>query len=287
MRRALLAKAFRDGWLLLACLAALLFGFTWLQIWLGSMISLPEFAKFLSSALPKNFERLSPVPFSEMATSAGRIAIIYAHPLVLFGTLVWAIARGSDCVSGEIGRGTMEMLLAQPISRSSVYVTQAAVAVLGAAILAAAVWCGTAIGLATVELPERVAVGRFIAADLNLFARTVCLAGMAALFSSCDSQRWRTVGLMTGWYVLATICEIVGRVADGWQWLKYASFLTVYTPEAMVARPEEAWSVLAYKDQSLIGLGLGGGSLLLLTIGLLCYVAGAVIFNRRELPAPI
>jgi len=287
MTRALLAKALRDGWLLLVCLAALLFGFTWLQIWLGSMISLPAFAEFLSRALPKNFERLSPVPFSEMATSAGRVAIIYAHPLVLFATLAWAIARGSDCVSGEIGRGTMEMLLAQPISRSSVYVSQAVVAVLGAAVLAAAVWCGTAIGLAAVELPEKVAASRFIAPDLNLFTRTVCLAGMAGLFSSCDSQRWRTVGLMTGWYVLATICEIVGRIADGWQWLQYASFLRAYVPEAMVARPDEAWSVLAYRDGSLVGLGLGGGSLLLLALGLLCYLAGAIIFSRRELPAPI
>lgn len=287
MTRALLAKALRDGSLLLACLAALLFGFTWLQIWLGSMISLPEFAKFLSSALPKNFERLSPVPFSEMATSAGRIAIIYAHPLVLFGTLVWAIARGSDCVSGEIGRGTMEMLLAQPISRTSVYITQAVVVITGSAILAAATWCGTAIGLATVDLPEPVAASRFIAPDVNLFTRTVCLAGMTALLSSWDSQRWRTVGLMTGWYVLATICEIVGRLADGWQWLRYASFLTAYAPEPMVARPSEAWSIFAYQDGAVTGLGLGGGSLVLLAIGLLCYLAGAVIFNRRELPAPI
>src|SRR5215467_984985 len=147
MTRALLVKALRDGWLLLVCLAALLFGFTWLQIWLGSMISLPEFAKFLSSALPKNFERLSPVPFSEMATSAGRIAIIYAHPLVLFGTLAWAIARGSDCVSGEIGRGTMEMLLAQPVRRVSVYASQAIVTAAGSLVLAIAAWCGTAIGL--------------------------------------------------------------------------------------------------------------------------------------------
>src|SRR5262249_46029628 len=101
------------------------------------------------------------------------------------------------------------------------------------------------------------AARRFIAPDLNLFARTVCLAGMTALLSSWDSQRWRTVGLMTGWYVLATICEIIGRVADGWQWLRYASFLTAYAPEAMVARPDEAWSVLAYQDGSVIGLGLG------------------------------
>src|SRR5262245_23616701 len=287
MKRALFLKSLHDGWLLLLCLALLLLGFTWLQIWLGSMISLPAFTEFLTNALPKRLERMSPVPFSEMEASSGRIAIIYAHPLVLFGTLAWAIARGSDSVSGEIGRGTMEMLLAQPISRTSIYVAQAVVAVLGGAVLAAAVWCGTAIGLAIVELPEKVAASRFIAPSINLFTRTVCLAGMTALVSSWGSQRWHTIGLMTGWYVLATICEIVGRAADGWQWLRYASFLTAYAPQAMVARAQDAWSILAYQDGSLVGLGLGGGSLLLLVLGLLCYVAGAFIFNRRELPAPI
>ena len=40
---------------------------------------------------------------------------------------MFAIARGSDVVSGELGRGTLEMLLAQPVSRLQVLYTQAAV----------------------------------------------------------------------------------------------------------------------------------------------------------------
>src|SRR5262245_60431688 len=118
MNRALLAKSVRDGYLLLAALAIFLFCFAWMQIWVGSMISVPAFTQFLTNALPQRFERLSAVPFSEMATPAGRIAVIYVHPLVLFSALAWSIARGSDCVSGEISRGTMELLLAQPIRRS-------------------------------------------------------------------------------------------------------------------------------------------------------------------------
>src|SRR6478672_9047381 len=231
MIRALSAKVIGDAKWLFAAIFVLTFVFPWLFLWVSGKISLPAFTNFLTSALPREWQQVWGVPFSQVATPAGRAALVFVHPLIVFSAAIWTIARGSDCVSGEIGRGTMEMLLAQPISRTSVYVSQAIVAIFGATVLAAAVWCGTAIGLATVELPERVAASRFIAPDLNLFARIVCLAGMTALFSSWDSQRWRTVGLMTGWYVLATICEIVGRVADGWQWLRYASFLTAYVPE--------------------------------------------------------
>ncbi|MFO0947626.1 MAG: ABC transporter permease subunit [Planctomycetota bacterium] len=37
------------------------------------------------------------------------------------------MTRGSDAIAGEIDRGTMEVLLAQPIRRSTIIVTHAVV----------------------------------------------------------------------------------------------------------------------------------------------------------------
>ena len=61
-----------------------------------------------------------PVSFAQIATSAGRIAVAYDDPIVLLLVTVWAISRGSDAVSGELNRGTMEMVLAQPVTRLGV-----------------------------------------------------------------------------------------------------------------------------------------------------------------------
>jgi ABC-2 type transport system permease protein len=287
MIRALCAKALGDARWLLAGLASLMFFFPWLNIWVSSMISMPALAEFLANALPKRWERISGVPFSEIATPAGRMALVYIHPLMVFGATVWSIARGSDCVSGEIGRGTMEMLLAQPVRRTAVYATQALVTISGSAVLASAAWCGTAVGLSRVTLPEPVSAARFIAPAVNLFSLMICLGGMSALASSWGSQRWRTVGLVGTWYVLSTLLTLAGRIADGWQWMGYASFLRAYKPQSMVARPDEAWSLWVYQDGSVVDLGLGGQQLLLLGLGLLCYATGAVIFSRREIPAPL
>src|SRR5947209_5269898 len=121
MNRALFTKALGDAKLLFTALAALMFFYTWLNIWLSSTISLPAFSDYLAKALPKQWERIYGVSFSEIATTAGRAALVFVHPLIVFGAAFWAIARGSDCVSGEIGRGTMEMLLAQPVRRTAVY----------------------------------------------------------------------------------------------------------------------------------------------------------------------
>ena len=123
-------------------------------------------------------QRISAVPLSELATPAGHVAVAFAHPIILFGTAIWAIARGSDCVSGEIGRGTMEMLLAQPVSRTKIFATHALATILGALLLAAAAWCGIAMGLATTSLGEDVSAAQLHPADRQLI-------------HSPDLHRWR------------------------------------------------------------------------------------------------
>ena len=212
---------------------------------------------------------------------------MFVHPLIVFSAAIWTVARGSDCVSGEIGRGTMEMLLAQPVRRTTVFATQAIVTIVGSALLAIAVWCGTALGLHAGQLYEHVSATLYIPPAINLFALMVCLGGMTALVSACDSLRWRTIGLMAGWYVFSTVLAVISQIADRWKWLSYASFLSAYKPQSMVADSDEAWSLLAYRNGTIAGLGLGGQVVVLFALGIACYVAGAVVFNRREIPAPL
>jgi ABC-2 type transport system permease protein len=287
MTRALFLKALSDSKYLLIALLFLMVLFTWFDIWTASMISAPALAEFLANSLPQRMQRISAVPISELATPAGHVAVAFAHPIVLFGTAIWAIARGSDCVSGEIGRGTMEMLLAQPVSRTKIFATHSLATILGSLLLAVAVWFGIVTGLATSSLGENLSATRFIAPSANLFARLICISGVAALVSSWDSQRWRTVGLLGAWYVVSMILELVSRLVDGCEWVKYLSFMTAYSHQQMAAHPDQAWNLLAYRDGALVGIGLGGQQLVLVAIGLLAYIAGAIIFNRREIPAPI
>lgn len=287
MIRALFAKAIGDAKLLFAALAVLMFFFPWVFLWASGKISVPAFANFLTNALPHEWQRLWGVPFSQVATPAGRAALAFVHPLIVFSAAVWTISRGSDCVSGEIGRGTMEMLVAQSVRRTSIYGTQALVTVLGSAVLAAAVWCGTAIGLRHAALYEHLPATLFIPPALNLLGLMVCLGGVSALISSADSQRWRTIGLIAAWYVLSTVMTVVGQIAERWQWLTYASFMSAYKPQSLVAQPDDAWVLLSYRDSIISGPGLGGQQLILFAVGVSCYVVGAIIFSRREIPAPL
>jgi hypothetical protein len=53
------------------------------------------------------------------------------------------------------------------------------------------------------------------------------------------------------------------------------SVLEVYEPQRLVGGGAEAWWLLARYDGVLLGIGIAA------------YVAGAVIFARRDLPAPL
>ncbi len=155
-------------WLLLGGMAVL-FAFQWVHVWQIGQLPISDFRALLK-LLPPLVEQLAPIPYSQLATPLGRIAVVYNQPLVVLVVSAWGIARGSDAVSGELGRGTMEMLLAQPVRRITVLAAQASVTLGGAATLALSAWLGTIVGLSHVQLEEPVSPLALLPAVLNLFA---------------------------------------------------------------------------------------------------------------------
>ncbi|MEX2112196.1 MAG: ABC transporter permease subunit [Pirellulales bacterium] len=273
--RALWAKTARESCALLVSLVVLLFAFAWVYVWLISKIELNALAQFLLGGL-KDLERLSGVPFQDVATPAGRIALAFIDPLVHLGVIVWAISRGSDAVSGELERGTLEMLLAQPVSRLSIYLSKAVVAVFGLVLICIALWGGLAIGIMLiVEDTDRVWPAMYVPPTINVFGLGFAMAGVAALVSSLDRYRSRTIGIMGAFYAVAVLLKVIARMAPEWEAVGYASIFWPFEPQRMIANNADAWRLLIEYNTPLI------------LVGMLCYVAGAVIFCRRDLPAPL
>ena len=141
MNRALWKKAIGEVRIMLPCFVILMFGFQVLFVWMTSRLDLSN-VEIVLRTMPDFLKRMLPVSIDVMTTYAGRVAIGFDHPIVALGSAFWAIARGSDAVSGPLNRGTMEVMLAQPVSRLAVLGTNAAVTMAGAAILAVTCWLG-------------------------------------------------------------------------------------------------------------------------------------------------
>ncbi len=116
---ALLRKSIDEGRWLWLTLAAVLFVFCWMHVTITSQIDMSRFETLLNN-LPEAWEKFSPVPFQKLISYPARIAVTYEEPMLYMLMTIWCIARSSDSVSGELGRGTMEMMLAQPVSRVQV-----------------------------------------------------------------------------------------------------------------------------------------------------------------------
>ena len=142
MNIALWRKSLGEARMLLLVCAVGLFFFAFVRMWLVSQVEMSRFAEIIGQ-LWSDLEKFSLVPLSHLLTYPGRIAVFYNEPMVVLLISVWAIARGSDVVSGEISRGTMEMILSQPVSRLQVMTTQAVIGIAGIGLGWPAAWRGS------------------------------------------------------------------------------------------------------------------------------------------------
>ena len=268
-------RTWGDQRVLVLSLAALWAAFPWIYLTLSAQITMSAFQDVLLRAIPADWQKLSGVPFTEVATFAGRVALAFVDPVVVLTATVWGITRGSDAVSGQLERGTMEMVLAQPVGRGAVFVTQALATTAAALLLALVLLAGTWTAVAFGPWAGKVDPSRFVPPAANVFGLMVCMAGITACVSAADSHRWRTIGILCGFYVFSILAKLVGRMSDGLSWVGYLSVFNAYEPQRLVGGGPDAWRLLAGYDGVLLGIGVAA------------YVVGGLIFARRDLPAPL
>jgi ABC-2 type transport system permease protein len=271
MNRALWQKAFSDVWVQLLISSLVLMGFSWLFPWLLSMFK-ADLAIALLKAMPGFIQRMIGIPLAQLATPAGSISLLFVHVVTLLVCIGWAVGRGSDPICGEIGRGTMDMLVSLPVWRSTLILVPAVAATFGSAILASSILIGIALGLQTVDHTEEILLRQFIPGAINLFSLIFCLTGITTALSSIINDRWRTIALTVGFYLVSFIIEAVGRIWPAGSWLHYCTFLSVYQPQELILLHGNSFLIQAKYDGLLLG------------IGLICYTLGAVIFSRRDIP---
>lgn len=343
MNRAVLKKCLLEARLLWGACALGLFAFCWVRVYIVSRLEMSSFASIVEKLWDK-WKDFSPVPLSQLLSYSGRIALTYDEPIVVLCVSIFAIARGSDAISGEINRGTMELLLAQPVSRLQALYSQAAVTVTGLILLALISWCGVWCGIHTISVKEdapvkslhipglpfdipttlpiptrlakipliplpiptefqepekirvpmreRVNTDNIFPGAFNLGCLGFCLAGISTLVSAFDRYRWRTIGLVVGFYVLQMVCKILGMAIKEVGWLRQFTIFTPYEPQKFIAAavhtPQDAWSVALFDSAgNFLEPGPLGYNLILLILGAVCYAAAGLVFHKRDLPAPL
>jgi ABC-2 type transport system permease protein len=109
---------------------------------------------------------------------------------------------------------------------------------------------------------------------INLACMTFCVTGITTMISSGMRDRWITLAVSTGFFILEMLIKLVARVWSGGQWLYYVTILTRFEPQELVLVNDPTGHVALRYNLTLIGLGLA------------CYAVAIVVFNRRDIPGP-
>jgi ABC-2 type transport system permease protein len=315
-------KYIAEGWLLFLGLATGVFIFSWFRVWIVGELDTAQFRQILD-LLPQDWRKFSTVDFDWLVSYLGRASLTLDEPMLITLVCGWGLVRGSDVVSGELSRGTMEMLLAQPISRRQVFEQHAWMTILLLGALVLICWLAMALGIwttsveestyPTIRIPvidyhipltflnprkETIAMATvvnpltFLPGVVNLFCVGVCLSGFAAFCSACDRYRWRTLGIVCAFFFASAGLKILGMGSERFAWTERVSVFGLYHPSTAIERSQvHPWSplwIFQYgSDGSIIGLGALANCTLLLLLGLLFYVIGSRVFVKRDLPAPM
>jgi ABC-2 type transport system permease protein len=215
--------------------------------------------------LPEAFLTLVGIPEDADVASLAYNAIYNSYGSLAMGGLV--IAMGAAAIAGEERKGTMAMLLGNPVSRTHVLVSKAAAMLLLVALGGLVLW---AAGVAAPELLEVSVTGIHIGAfTVHLVGSTLFYGLLALAIGSWTGRSGMAAGTTAGVMVLSFFAVGIFPLVEGWEDLAKAFPWYYYSGSEPLLNGIH-WGHVA---------ALAAGSIVLFLIAL-------VGINRRDLRGP-
>lgn len=125
--------------------------------------------------------------------------------------LIFGIGAGAAAIAGEEERGTMELLLAQPLSRRRLVLEKVGAVTAALLLLAVALWLALWLGALAVDM--EIAAGRLAAGTVSLVLLALVFTMLTLLVGAVTGSRGRAIGvaasLALAAYVLDSLAVLV------------------------------------------------------------------------------
>jgi ABC-2 type transport system permease protein len=275
---------------------------------LGQQVSLPGLEETIFKGPGQVLRTLIGGEHIKLNRAMDVLSIGYVHPLMQTILCVWAVGRAAGAIAGELDRGTMELLLAQPLARFRVLLAHAWVDLLTIPVLCLALWAGTWLGAWLVgpirvneaEMPklpvpvklkpptaeqlrlEPAAVGPAL---VNVAALVFAVSGLTMVLSAAGRFRARVLGGAVLLVLIQFLVNLVGQLWDALAFLRPLTVFYYYQPQQIILG--RSWSVDFAVWNGGQPLGSVPGVAVLFGVGLAGYLVALWIFTRRDLPAPL
>jgi ABC-2 type transport system permease protein len=323
----LVRKLFRDvrPALVVVCLVLFIFAAFWVKIAQRVTAEIAPVFNTIAKATgdKKLFEEVlfkGPGKVSQAALGWGDLnferpndflAMGMLHPIVLVLCVVWAVGRSAGAVAGEIDRGTMELLMSQPVPRNRLILAHFLVDLAVLPVICLAFFAGTQFGLAVVgefmpdytalkeqkgpfasviqkEIPSRPeplevrSIGELPGLS-NTFALMFAISGLTLALSAAGRSRWKVTGYAVLVVVVMFVANTIGQLWEPAAWVRPLTLFFYYQPQKVML--DGNWLVDVGKEWP--GAPAVSGAGVLFAVGVAGYLVALRTFTRRDLPAPL
>lgn len=264
MNTTLFKKEIKSNWILLVIFMAVLslYGVMIVMMFDPKM---GDSLRMMAESMPQIF-----AAFGMLNVGATLLDFISSY---LYGMLfiafpaVYIIILANRLVAKYVDNGSMAYLLAVPEKRRRIVTTQCAFLVFSLVVMVAYI---TGLILVTEQIlfPGEMDTAAFIRVNVGLLGLLVFLAGVCFCASCVFNESKTSTGIGTAIVVYAILAQMISRVGEKFENVKYATPLTLFDIDGLSAGDGQAWLMCG----------------VLYGVGILLMLVGIGRFCRRNLP---
>ena len=175
------------------------------------------------SGTPEFDELYKEIPEALMRAFAGGVAdftspvgflnsqlFILMVPLLF---LIFALTAGSGAIAGEEEKGTLDLLLSNPVKRRRVVAEKFVAMAVGISVLGLALWLGTAISAKAVGMD--IGIGRIAEASLSATLLGLAFGAIAMAVGCASGKRSLSIWVTAALGIAAYFLNAMGPIVDG------------------------------------------------------------------------
>jgi len=224
------------------------------------------------TSINQYFEEL---PKGMMQIFIGTEIIDYTSPVGYFSTelfsfmvpllfLIFGVGLGTAVIAGEEDRGTLDFLLANPVSRWRVVIDKFGVILVSMIALAVVFWAGLAISVAAMNI--EIDLMKLAEATLGALLVAMVFATFSLFLGCLKGNRSVSLGVSGGLAVLTYFLNTLGSIVNG---LKDYRFLSPF---------------YHYMEPNTLKNGIDPGhTMVLVGLILVFFIASIPVFQRRDI----
>jgi ABC-type transport system involved in multi-copper enzyme maturation permease subunit len=182
---------------------------------------------------------------------------------------IFAVGASATAVAGERARGTLEVLLARPISRMTLYWSELSALLFAALVVLLAILAGMIAGSAAVGLLNDLDLGRMPVVILNGFGLWAAFTTFGLAASVSFDRPGPAIGLSLAWLIVHYFLEILGSLWTDAAWTQEYSLLHHFNPGEILTGKADPLDLVVVFGAALLPI-----------------VYAVLVFPRRDLAAP-